>query len=289
MPPDFNYLAFSRLKSADRAYIASQVKTKAGREAILGELARYVRLLAGSDILPDDEFFILGSELKQVWPAGKNDDLLRSLQSSLSDEELQVVAAGLQPGRSAPPREPPRRSQVALGRRGPAVEHSPAYYGLRENDVIGGSRMKAVGEPLQLTAGIVASYVGSTSRVHAGDIPNIIRSVRAALMEGANEVSAKGGAPTRHATPAQIRQSITPDALSSFLDNKPYKTLKRHLARHGLSMADYRQIYGLPPDYPSVAPSYSAARSEMARKLGLGAAPSRATRITRFQGRKKVV
>ena len=97
---------------------------------------------------------------------------------------------------------------------------------------------------LTLTAEIVASYVGNAAHVQAADIPTIIRSVRAA---------------------------ITPDALISFIDNKPYKTLKRHLSRHGLDMAGYRERYGLPKDYPSVAPNYSAARSAMAKKLGLGA------------------
>ena len=70
---------------------------------------------------------------------------------------------------------------------------------------------------------------------------------------------------------ATVKKSITPDALISFVDNKPYKTLKRHLSRHGHDIKSYREAFGLPSDYPSVAPNYSAVRSEMARKLGLGA------------------
>ena len=123
---------------------------------------------------------------------------------------------------------------------------------------------------LTLTAEIVASYVGANSHVQAGEIPNIIRSVRAALMEDVGGQPEAAPEQTKM-TGAQIRKSITPDALTSFVDNKPYKTLKRHLSRHGMSMDDYRQRYGLPSDYPSVAPNYSAARSEMAKKLGLGA------------------
>ena len=126
-------------------------------------------------------------------------------------------------------------------------------------------------DTLTLTAEIVASYLGSSSHVKAEEIPAIIRSIREALSEtdapqptGAEEAFAK-------ADKRAVNKSITPDALISFIDNKPYKTLKRHVGRHGLDMAGYRARYGLPSDYPSVAPSYSAARSEMAKKLGLGA------------------
>ena len=125
-------------------------------------------------------------------------------------------------------------------------------------------------DTLTLTAEIVAAYVGTNTHVQAADIPAIIRSVRAALTEGDTPVAAPE-AESQKVTAAQIRKSITPDGLISFVDNKPYKTLKRHLARHGMTMDDYRQRYGLAPNYPSVAPNYSAARSEMARKLGLGA------------------
>ena len=123
---------------------------------------------------------------------------------------------------------------------------------------------------LTLTAEIVASYVGANSHVQAAEIPNIIRQVRAALSEDAPGQQDAQPEETRRPV-LKSAMSITPDALTSFVDNKPYKTLKRHLSRHGMTMADYRQRYGLPSDYPSVAPNYSAARSEMAKRLGLGA------------------
>lgn len=123
---------------------------------------------------------------------------------------------------------------------------------------------------LTLTTEIVASYVGANTHVQASEIPDIIRSVRAALMEDATP--AAPAEPTHQkASAGQVRKSVTPDALYSFVDNKPYKTLKRHLTRHGMTFDEYRQRYGLPSDYPSVAPNYSIARSQMAKQLGLGA------------------
>ena len=71
-------------------------------------------------------------------------------------------------------------------------------------------------------------------------------------------------------TAAQIRKSITPDALISFVDGKPYKTLKRHLSKSGMTIEQYRERYGLPRDYPSTAASYSEQRSALAKSLGLG-------------------
>ncbi len=127
---------------------------------------------------------------------------------------------------------------------------------------------------LVLAAEITAAYLGNAAHVKAEDIPQIIRSIRTALQEtdapaAEPEASPAGPAPKMHG--ATVKKSITPDALISFIDNKPYKTLKRHLARHGHDMKSYREAFGLPSDYPSVAPNYSAARSEMARKIGLGA------------------
>ncbi len=69
---------------------------------------------------------------------------------------------------------------------------------------------------------------------------------------------------------AAIRKSLHPDHLISFIDGRPYKSLKRHLTTQGLTPDEYRDRYGLPKDYPMVAPSYSAQRSELAKTLGLG-------------------
>ena len=69
---------------------------------------------------------------------------------------------------------------------------------------------------------------------------------------------------------AQIRKSINPDGIVSFIDGKTYKTLKRHLTSRGLDPKSYRARYGLPADYPMVAPSYAAQRSALAKTIGLG-------------------
>ena len=126
-------------------------------------------------------------------------------------------------------------------------------------------------DTLTLTAEIVASYLGSGTRVSAEAIPDIIRSIRAALEEGSGSSAPATPAAAPKPDKRAIAKSITPDGLISFIDNKPYKTLKRHVSGHGLDLKGYRERYGLPANYPSVAANYSAARSQMAKDLGLGA------------------
>ncbi|TXM92236.1 MucR family transcriptional regulator [Methylobacterium sp. WL116] len=121
---------------------------------------------------------------------------------------------------------------------------------------------------IELAADLVAAYVSNNS-VPVSELPNVIASVHAAFAGLANGAPAEP-AGTEKPTPAQIKKSITPDALISFLDGKRYKTLKRHVTVAGLTMEEYRARYGLPSDYPSTAASYSAQRSELARSLGLG-------------------
>ncbi|TXN07007.1 MucR family transcriptional regulator [Methylobacterium sp. WL103] len=121
---------------------------------------------------------------------------------------------------------------------------------------------------MELAADLVAAYV-SNNNVPVSELPNVIASVHAAVAGLAKGVPAEPAGPEKP-TPAQVKKSITPDALISFLDGKPYKTLKRHLTKSGLTMETYRARYGLPSDYPSTAASYSAKRSELARSLGLG-------------------
>lgn len=121
---------------------------------------------------------------------------------------------------------------------------------------------------ISLAAEVVAAYIGNNT-VAVADLPGLIRSVHDALT-GVGAPAEASSEPTPKATAAQIRKSITPDALISFIDGKPYKTLKRHLTTHGLTIEAYKARFGLPMDYPTTAPAYSEARSAMAKALGLG-------------------
>lgn len=118
-----------------------------------------------------------------------------------------------------------------------------------------------------LTTSIVAAYLEG-NRVEAEDLPQLIRSVHNALSTVGAEPQTAAAAVKIGAV--QVRRSIKPDALISFEDGKPYKQLKRHLTKLGLTPAGYREKWGLPSNYPMVAASYSAVRSAMAKSAGLG-------------------
>ena len=122
-------------------------------------------------------------------------------------------------------------------------------------------------EFINLVADIVSAYV-SKNNVPVAELAGLIASVHASL-SGLGQPAA-APAEDHKVTPAQIRRSITPDAIISFIDGKPYKSLKRHLTSNGMTPDEYRQKYGLPRDYPMVAASYTARRSELAKSLGLG-------------------
>ena len=145
---------------------------------------------------------------------------------------------------------------------------------------------------VDMAADIVSAYVSNNS-VRPGELPELIASVHGAL-SNLDKPSEPAVEQVEKPTPAQIRKSITPDALISFVDGKAYKTLKRHLTKHGMDFQGYRARYGLRVDYPSTAPNYSARRSELAQALGLGqqrrkAAPTSAEPPTpaKPKGRRK--
>ncbi len=130
---------------------------------------------------------------------------------------------------------------------------------------------------VELTASIVAAFVGGNA-VPTAEMPALIRSVHAALSAvGAPEAAAPE--PKEPAVP--VRRSVTPDYIVCLEDGRRFKSLKRHLrTQYDLSPEDYREKWGLPSDYPMVAPNYAKARSELARQMGLGQA-GRGTRGAR--------
>ncbi|MGE7157587.1 MucR family transcriptional regulator [Methylorubrum rhodesianum] len=134
-------------------------------------------------------------------------------------------------------------------------------------------------ELIELSVEIVSAYVGHNV-LPARDLPALVVEVHAALagMSLAPTASDAGTSEVAKPTAAAIKKSITPDGLISFIDGKPYKTLKRHLQKHGLDFYTYRERYGLPSDYPMTAPSYSERRSALAKGMGLGRLAGRTQR-----------
>lgn len=134
-------------------------------------------------------------------------------------------------------------------------------------------------ELLEMTADIVSAYV-SNNTVSADTVPTLIAQIHAAL-SGVSEAPVEAEPePQEPAVP--VRKSITPDFLICLEDGRKFKSLKRHLrTKYNLSPEEYRAKWGLPKDYPMVAPNYAKARSELAKQMGLGQGgrkPARASR-----------
>jgi predicted transcriptional regulator len=122
--------------------------------------------------------------------------------------------------------------------------------------------------PVELTANIVSAYL-SNNPTPASDIPNLISQVHAALLRVS---TGRNDAPLEPAKPAvAAKKSITPEYLVCLEDGKRFKSLKRHLrTQYNITPEQYREKWGLPADYPMVAPNYAVARSQLAKKMGLG-------------------
>jgi predicted transcriptional regulator len=139
--------------------------------------------------------------------------------------------------------------------------------------------------PIELAAEMVAAFVSNNS-VPTSELPALIHAVHTAVARLA--VGPESAPPQIEAkAPAvPIRKSITPDFLICLEDGKRFKTMRRHLAGLGLTPEQYRQKWSLPSDYPMVAPNYTAQRSAMAKKIGLGNIPRKAG-VRRSSGRSK--
>ncbi len=120
-----------------------------------------------------------------------------------------------------------------------------------------------------LTVELLSAFV-SNNTIESGDLAGLIQSTHSAL--AAINAPAPVEPPAPEFEPAvSVRKSLASrDHILSLIDGKPYKTLKRHLRGHGLTPAQYRERYKLPSNYPTVAPSYSDQRRDVAQRLGLG-------------------
>ena len=119
-----------------------------------------------------------------------------------------------------------------------------------------------------LTASIVSAYV-SNNTVPAGELPSLISHVHSALLNVSEGRAATIAEPSKPAI--SVKRSVTDDYLVCLEDGKRFKSLKRHLrTRYDMSPDQYREKWGLPSDYPMVAPNYAQARSRLAKQMGLG-------------------
>jgi len=121
---------------------------------------------------------------------------------------------------------------------------------------------------VEYTTEIVAAYV-SHNAISPTDLPKLIADIHSAVK---NLTSEEAPAPAEEKKPAvPVRKSVTADYIICLEDGKKFKSLKRHLRTHyNLSPEEYREKWGLPADYPMVAPSYSETRSRLAKDNGLG-------------------
>ncbi|MFN8828678.1 MAG: MucR family transcriptional regulator [Labrys sp. (in: a-proteobacteria)] len=121
---------------------------------------------------------------------------------------------------------------------------------------------------IELAADIVSAYVSNNS-VAASDLPSLIGDVHSALLRISTGVME---APVEAPKPAiAVKKSVTPDYIICLEDGKKFKSLKRHLrTQYNMSPEEYREKWGLPADYPMVAPNYAQARSNLAKQMGLG-------------------
>ncbi len=131
-----------------------------------------------------------------------------------------------------------------------------------------------VGEMLELTTEIVAAHVGNNS-IPVGEISQLIQDVYKSLVS----VGTAPAAPERPRPAVPIKKSVLPDYVICLEDGKKLKMLKRHLkTAYNMTPEQYRERWGLPADYPMVAPNYAKHRSNLAKKIGLGTKPRKRRR-----------
>jgi predicted transcriptional regulator len=128
--------------------------------------------------------------------------------------------------------------------------------------------------PVELATELTIAWLSNpNTRAQAEDIPAFLRSMHEAVVSlgEAPVEQPEAEAAQRHEPAVTVRKSLSsPDHIISLIDGKPYKTLRRHLSRHGMTPEQYRERYNLKADYPMVAPAYAETRRDLAKKIGLG-------------------
>jgi predicted transcriptional regulator len=139
--------------------------------------------------------------------------------------------------------------------------------------------MESKTDTIDMTADIVSAYVGNNS-VPASELPSLIQNIYHALNSISSGEEPKIEAPKEPAV--SVKKSISSDHIVCLEDGRKFKSLKRHLrTKYNMSPEDYRAKWGLPKDYPMVAPNYAKARSELAKQMGLGQGGRQTARRTR--------
>jgi predicted transcriptional regulator len=141
---------------------------------------------------------------------------------------------------------------------------------MQENSTVPEPEQDAPSNLLSLTAEVVSAYVAKNPLPTAA-LPEVITQVHQSL----RALSGPKQEPQAPLVPAvPIKKSVKPDYIISLEDGRKFKSMKRYLGLLGMSPDEYRQKWGLPRDYPMVAPSYAAKRSELAKTMGLGRKPA---------------
>lgn len=122
----------------------------------------------------------------------------------------------------------------------------------------------------------IAWLSNPNTRANANEVPDFLRAMHEAVaaLSGSKQEPELPPPGEVHVPAVSVRKSLaSKDHIISLIDGRPYKSLRRHLSKHGMTPVDYRKRYGLKEDYPMVAPAYAEQRREMAKKIGLGRKP----------------
>lgn len=129
--------------------------------------------------------------------------------------------------------------------------------------------------PVELATELTIAWLSNANtRASAEEVPGFLARMHEAVTSlSAGATTSETGAAALEGAVSVRKSLASKDHIISMIDGKPYKTLRRHLSRHGMTPEQYRERFGLKPDYPMVAETYSQHRRDMAKKIGLGRKP----------------